>query len=127
MASLRSRKGHVTRVSGQNGRAHEINNRRSGIDPRPFTPDHAFHFANFKCFLVAILTSLVLSRIGHEAERRENGFHKMICDCVEHDILMTLGIIFDNAATHVHLLLNTSNCLGKKSTLAFSNRHSSPS
>ena len=39
---------------------------------------------------------------------------------------MTPGIIFDKPATHVHLLLNTRNCLGRKSTLAFGNRHSSP-
>ena len=132
MAPSRSRKDHVTRASGQNGRAHEINkafaknrHRGSGTGSQPFTPDHAFHFAIFKCFLVAILTSLVLSRIGDEAEGRENGFHKIIFNCGEHNILMTPGIIFDKPATHVHLLLNTRNCLGRKSTLAFGNRHSS--
>ena len=119
--------------TGRNGRAHEINkafaknkHRGSGTGSQPFTPDHAFHFAIFKCFLVAILTSLVLSRIGDEAEGRENGFHKILFNCGEHDILMTPGIIFDKPATHVHLLLNTRNCLGRKSTLAFGNRHSSP-
>ena len=92
---------------------------------QPFTLDHALYFAIFKCFLVAILTSLFLSRIGIEAEGRENGFHKIIFNCGEHDILMTPGIIFDKPATHAHLLLNTRNCLGKKSTLTFGNRHSS--
>ena len=77
---------------------------------RPFTPDHAFNFAILKCFLVAILTSLVLSRIGDEAEGRENGFHKILFHCGEHNILMTPGIIFDKPVTHVHLLLNTRNC-----------------
>ena len=133
MASSRSRKDHVTRASGQNGRAHEINkafaknkHRGSGTGSQPFTPDHAFHFAIFQCFLVAILTRLVLSLIGDEAEGRENGFHKTLFNCGEHDILMTPGIIFDKPATHVHLLLNTRNCLSRKSTLAFGNRHSSP-
>ena len=134
MAPSRSCKDHVTRASGQNGRAHEINkafaknnkHRCSGMGSQPFTSDHAFHFAIFKCFLVAIMTSLVLSRIGDEAKGRENGFHKILFNCGEHDILMTPGIIFDKPATHVHLLLNTRNCLGKKSTLAFGNRHSSP-
>ena len=133
MAPSRSRKDHVTRASGQNGHAHEINkafaknkHRGSGMGSQPFTSDHAFHFAILKCFLVAILTSLVLSRIGDEAEGRENGFHKIIFNCGEHDILMTPEILFDKPATHVHLLLNTRNCLGKKSTLAFGNRHSSP-
>ena len=127
MAPTRSRKDHVTRASGQNGRAHEINkafaknkHRGSGTGSQPFTPDH---FAIFKCFLLAIL---VLSRIRDKAEGRENGFHKILFNCGEHDILMTLGIIFDKPATHVHLLLNTRNCLGRKSTLAFGNRHSSP-
>ena len=41
-------------------------------------------------------------------------------------ILIAPGIIFDKSATLVHLLLNTRNCLGRKSTLAFGNRHSSP-
>ena len=61
---------------------------------QPFTPDHAFHFAIFKCFLVAILTSLVLFRIGDEAEGRENGFHEILLNCGEHDILITPRIIF---------------------------------
>ena len=133
MAPSRSRKDHVTRASGQNGRAHEINkafaknkHRGSGMGSHPFTPDHAFHFAIFKCSLLSILTSSVLSRIGDEAEVRENGFHKIIFNCGEHDILMTPGIIFDKPAYHVHLLLKTRNCLGKKSTLAFGNRPSSP-
>ena len=92
---------------------------------QPCTPDHAFHFAILKCFLVAILTSLVPSRIGDEAEGRAINFHKDILTCGEQDILMTPGIIFDKPATHVHLLLTMRNCLGKKSTLAYSNRHSS--
>ena len=99
MAPSRSRKDHVTRASGQNGRAHEVNKHRSGFGSQPFTSDHAFRFAILKSFLVAILTSLVLSRIGDESEGRENGFHKIPFNCGEHDILMTPIIIFDKPAT----------------------------
>ena len=96
MASPRSRKDHVTRAPGQNGHAHKVNKHRFGFGSRPFTSDCAFRFAILKCFLVAILTSLVLFRIGDEAEGRENGFHKIIFTCDEHDILMTPGIILIN-------------------------------
>ena len=107
-------------------RAHAVSKHRYGFGSLPFMSDHAFRFAILKCYLVAILTSLVLSRIGEEAEWRENGLHNILFNCGEHDILMTPGIIFDKPATHVHLLLNTRSCKGKKSTLTFVNRHSSP-
>ena len=112
----RSRRGHGNETSvmhgGQHGRVQFI------VDKH--------RFVILKCFLVAIMTSLVLSRIGKEATGRGNHFRKIQFTPDEHELLFAPDFNFDKPATHVYQFLNTRNGLGRKLTLAFGNRHSSP-